>query len=168
MDEFTKERLMALSNRGNVGAICGDEIAAMARQLLAGLEQKPVAYYFPGSEREVEQVSLPDDIDDGQKANCIRLYAAPQLPQPAVPSAMTPVIVDGEIIAYERHGERFSTIVGATWNTCRAAMLQGAEPDFRESAETSTKCPKCGGRGSYHCPQMLGTVECECTLPAAP
>lgn len=40
--------------------------------------------------------------------------------------------------------------------------------NFRENAETSTKCPKCGGRGSYHCPQVLGTVECECTLPAAP
>jgi len=39
---------------------------------------------------------------------------------------------------------------------------------FRENAETSTKCPKCGERGSYHCPQMLGTVECECTVTAAP
>jgi hypothetical protein len=39
---------------------------------------------------------------------------------------------------------------------------------FREISETSTNCPKCGGRGTYHCPQMLGTVECECTLPAAP
>lgn|GEM_PF-5621553 len=33
---------------------------------------------------------------------------------------------------------------------------------FRENLETSTNCPKCGGSGSYHCPQMLGTVECEC------
>lgn len=23
-------------------------------------------------------------------------------------------------------------------------------------------CDKCGGKGSYQCPQMLGTVECEC------
>lgn len=38
---------------------------------------------------------------------------------------------------------------------------------IREIPETSTNCPKCGDRGSYHCPQMLGTVECECTLPAA-
>lgn len=59
----------------------------------------------------------------------------------------------------------------------RAAMFQDVKPDFREignsstnncreNEETSTNCPKCGGRGSYHCPQMLGTVECECTLPA--
>ena len=39
---------------------------------------------------------------------------------------------------------------------------------FRENPEASTNCPKCGGSGTYHCPQMLGTVECECTLPAAP
>ncbi|WP_308537694.1 hypothetical protein [uncultured Kluyvera sp.] len=53
-----------------------------------------------------------------------------------------------------------------------------AAPDFRENSSSSTKhfreitkastnCPKCGGRGAYHCPQMLGTVECECTFPAA-
>lgn len=40
--------------------------------------------------------------------------------------------------------------------------------NFREISEASTNCPKCGGRGTYHCPQMLGTVECECTLSAAP
>lgn len=34
--------------------------------------------------------------------------------------------------------------------------------------QSSSNCPKCGGYGTYHCPQMLGTVECECTLPAAP
>ena len=38
---------------------------------------------------------------------------------------------------------------------------------FRENEEASTNCPKCGGRGMYYCPQMLGTVECECTFPAA-
>lgn len=37
---------------------------------------------------------------------------------------------------------------------------------FREISETSTDCLKCGGRGSYHCQQVLGAVECECTLPA--
>lgn len=44
-----------------------------------------------------------------------------------VPSAMTPIVEDGETIAYERNGERFSTIVGSTWNTCRAAMLKKPE-----------------------------------------
>lgn len=49
----------------------------------------------------------------------------------------------------------------------RRAALLAAAPDCREIPETSICCTKCGGRGSYHCPQMLGTVECECTLPAA-
>ncbi|MRG31667.1 hypothetical protein [Enterobacter cancerogenus] len=48
---------------------------------------------------------------------------------------------------------------------CRE-ILNSSTNNFRENAETSTKCQKCGGRGSYHCPQMLGTVECECTLSA--
>ena len=39
---------------------------------------------------------------------------------------------------------------------------------LRENQETATSCPKCGGHGTYHCPQMLGTVECECALPTAP
>lgn len=37
-----------------------------------------------------------------------------------------------------------------------------------EIKQPASNCPKCGGYGTYHCPQMLGTVECECTLPAAP
>lgn len=56
----------------------------------------------------------------------IAVYTAP--PAPVVPDAMEPVLKDGEIIAYERHGERFSTVAGAAWNACRAAILQGAEP----------------------------------------
>ncbi|TKV06447.1 hypothetical protein FDX19_20970 [Citrobacter sp. wls619] len=35
-----------------------------------------------------------------------------------------------------------------------------------EIKQSSSNCPKCGGYGTYHCPQMLGTVECECTLTA--
>jgi hypothetical protein len=43
-----------------------------------------------------------------------------------------------------------------------------AAPDFREITKASTNCPKCGGRGTYHCPQMPGTVECECALSVVP
>ncbi len=39
---FTKERLIALSNRENVGAILGDEIAELARIALASLEAEAV------------------------------------------------------------------------------------------------------------------------------
>lgn len=101
MAEFTKERLEEIAELAkkatykpcamhmtNLLVVCDSEvIEEMARQLLASMEQEPVAYYFPGGEREIEQVSLPDDLDDEQKANCIPLYAAPQLPQPAVPES---------------------------------------------------------------------------------
>lgn len=65
---------------------------------------------------------------------------------------------------------------GAGWNACRAARLNhqssnqvsvDAVPDD-EIKQRASNCPKCGGHGTYHCPQMLGTVECECTLPTEP
>lgn len=115
------------------------------------LEQEPVAYYFPGGEREIEQVSLPDDIDDGQKANCTPLYAAPQLPQPAVVDEHYQHL--NELyhaqekrlfkIAQRIKGPSFdkyayspsqaidvleSAIFGEREDDGRAAMLQGAEP----------------------------------------
>ncbi|WP_352486728.1 hypothetical protein [Citrobacter sedlakii] len=45
------------------------------------------------------------------------------------------------------------------------SALQGNQAPVKQ---LSSDCPKCGGYGTYHCPQMLGTVECECTLPAIP
>ncbi len=109
MMELTKERLEEIKQCnvafGRLATL--DEVVIMAEALLASMEQEPVAYYFPGGERETEQVSLPDDIDDGQKANCIPLYAAPQLPQPAVPFGFT----DGDAhgMVYEpRHADRLA------------------------------------------------------------
>ncbi|EJK1952100.1 hypothetical protein ACJY8V_000978 [Escherichia coli] len=55
------------------------------------------------------------------------LYTAPPAQPVAVPDEMIPILSDGEIIGYERHGEKFSAIVGATWNACRAAMLKEAK-----------------------------------------
>lgn len=116
MMELTKERLTALSNRENVGAICSDEISAMARQLLAGLEQEPVAcidranmdYLESGAGADVWP-AFEADSDD------VLLYAAPQLPQPAVVvPGIKPDWMDNEF--------------NAGWNACRAAILQGAEP----------------------------------------
>lgn len=85
MTKFTKERLKALSNRENVGAICSDEIVAMARQLLAGMEQEPVGWQLKSVNGQ--WLGL---IDEHGKNQAVRegcevrpLYAAPQLPQPA-------------------------------------------------------------------------------------
>lgn len=151
MMELTKERLMALSNRENVGAICSDEIAEMARQLLAGLEQEPVAdvvaWHHPTEERNCDIRLRRHDLAPGP------LYAAPQLPQPAVG--------DGRDQFEEwfkfHHGDEHSIVKlhrangGANyrdphvdlawiaWKDSRAAMLQGAEP-VSQPYTLPTKC----------------------------
>ncbi|MDI3359749.1 hypothetical protein QQF21_17090 [Lelliottia sp. V89_10] len=54
------------------------------------------------------------------------------------------------------------------WKDSRTAMFQEnqktASTNFPENVNLSTNCKKCGGHGAYHCPQMLGTVECECSM----
>ncbi|MFU0930877.1 hypothetical protein ACM26E_08650 [Kluyvera cryocrescens] len=65
-----------------------------------------------------------------------------------------------EYVELERYQE---AIVGAFRENVNSSTKH-----FREITETSTNFPRCGGHGTYHCPKMLGTVECECTLPAAP
>lgn len=120
---LTKERLMALSNRENVGAICSDEIVAMARQLLASMEQEPVAWrWFHLKQWHVtnDEARARNLAWDG--VNVTPLYAAPQLPQPAVQNMhhdakcdlFRPQVVNGVFVP--RHCD------------CSAATLQGAEP----------------------------------------
>lgn len=134
MMELTKERLQEIAEDG---FLKHGEAKEMARQLLAGLEQKPVAYYFPSGEREIEQVSLPDDLDDGQKANCIPLYAAPQLPQPAVVDEWrmmcgewrdeTVSIHDDSGLIVSGISPNAAGIIIDAHNAFRTAMLQGAD-----------------------------------------
>jgi hypothetical protein len=52
-----------------------NEIRMRAR--LAQPEQKPVAWYYAGSDVEPNSVALDADLDAAQKANCIPLYAVP-------------------------------------------------------------------------------------------
>lgn len=95
----------------------------------------------------------------------------------------SPATPDGWVMVPVEPTYQMCQAMALSWESPRfpdryKAMIEAA-PDFRENvnsstryfleiSETSTNCPKCGGRGTYHCPQMLGTVECECTLPAAP
>lgn len=39
------------------------------------LEAEPVAYYFPGSDIESQQLGFPWELDEEQMANCIELIA---------------------------------------------------------------------------------------------
>lgn len=121
MMELTKERLMALSNSDNVGAICSDEIVEMARQLLASMKQEPVAcigranidYLESGAGADVWPASAADSDD-------VLLYAAPQLPQPAVPD-------EAEMPSGPGVPE-YNVGWANGWNSCREEMLQSAEP----------------------------------------
>lgn len=177
---FTKERLIALSNRENVGAVLSDEISELARIALASLEAEPVAWLLSGGGAK-NHVSF----DSGNAyADPLRevtpLYTAHPAPV-SVPAAME---MDDDFDSAFEHGKA----VG--WNAYRAAMLQSfgnfeqlnspvipdgwklvpvepteemnkagwtamnehdainptyramlaAAPDFRENAETSTKC----------------------------
>lgn len=72
------------------------------------------------------------------------LYAAPQLPQPAVPqrvpeSLKLRLITIGDVV--EDTNEYCQDI----WNACRAAMLQGAEP-VQSWIPCSERMPKIGTR----------------------
>lgn len=81
MTKFTKEQLQQIVETDHVQ--CGDA-SAMARQLLAGLEQEPV--YQACKEAGVWVDIEPDDVAS-LKANGEQvrtLYAAPQLPQPTL------------------------------------------------------------------------------------
>lgn len=149
MMELTKERLMALSNRKNVGAICSDEIAEMARQLLAGLEQEPVAYIDPFTFKNFAtyRAGETDNKRMGREwvwanpyAGLIPLYAAPQLKQPAVVpeclEKLRSLVADKRALPRRKEwisGQQYSYVLlenveGLVEEACRAAMLQGAEP----------------------------------------
>ena len=107
-----------------------------ARIALASLEAEAVAYMHHSG----QVVTREECCDDKIFAICCKvetpLYAAPQLPQPAVPDE-----IDVNDPALDTH--RKWMVEG--WNRCRAAMLQGSQPVSkreqvrREHAEWSDK-----------------------------
>lgn len=139
MMELTKEEQIQAIYDLKVGYTLGHAdiamLKAMARQLLAGLEQEPVAQVYQPANIGIcaplgPSVMMLKPLSPGTK-----LYAAPQLPQPAV--------VPDEVIVFLNHledvlpDEAFNLIDVKTWNNVsmlsrpevyRAAILQGAEP----------------------------------------
>ncbi|MFH2476640.1 hypothetical protein [Citrobacter freundii] len=136
---FTKERLQQYINSPLDNGLTRSEQMEMARQLLASMEQEPVyqACKEAGAWVDIE----PDEVfslrANGEQVR--ELYAAPQLPQPAVPD------FDALRLAFEaterksdngfnlrKYGIGYANESTQTrweqWVTCRAAMLQGAEP----------------------------------------
>ena len=89
-----------------------------ARIALASLEAEAVAYMHHSG----QVVTREECCDDKIFAICCKvetpLYAAPQLPQPAVLSVPAAMEMDDDFDSAFEHGKA----VG--WNACRAAMLQ--------------------------------------------
>lgn len=100
------------------------QLLARIAPLIASLEREPVAYMqIDGDEIEYNG---HNEFSGGGKG--VPLYAAPQLPQPAVPDAIEPTLEAIKAILPTANPDHYACCVGADmWNACRAAMLQGAE-----------------------------------------
>ncbi|HAT7505385.1 TPA: hypothetical protein JAV72_003100 [Citrobacter braakii] len=139
MDKFTKEQQVQAVYDLKVGYTLGHAdiamLKSMARQLLASMEQEPMAWVTMQKEFcDDERTAITNQVDaDRYSISCYDLtplYAAPQLPQPAVLSVPDeiPKLKDGSGFKYVKDGVRYSVNYANGWNQCRAAMLQGAEP----------------------------------------
>lgn len=145
MMELTKERIELFIKSPLDNGLTRGEQMEMARQLLAGLEQEPVAWTNQRSldvRDKITAFTSKDSAEEfGEKSkweDIVPLYAAPQLPQPAVPDEWrmmcgewrdeTVSIHDASGLIVSGISPNAAGIIIEAHNTCRAAMLQGAEP----------------------------------------
>ena len=144
MSILTKERLQQLADENTICKVSRDERIAMARQLLAGLEQEqePVAWVRYCSDGTIDGPLLNYQIDDCRKPSWSPLYAAPQLPQPAPGDGRDQFEEwfkfhhgdEHSIIKLHRaksganYRDQYVDLAWIAWKDSRAAMLQGAEP----------------------------------------
>lgn len=145
--KITKERVKDILEFGAgriISPITDDEIRELARIALASLEAEADAVcqhqWKSGGANKLQRQK--------QSVKCGRVeLAAP--PAPTVPNECPAEI--RELMASYSDALFDDEDAQEIWNACRAAMLQGAEPDFREisnsstkhfreNAETSTKC----------------------------
>ena len=125
---FTKERLEQYIKNPLEHGLTRSEQMEMARQLLAGLEQEPVYQVRDWHWYDAEKHIYEEAKARGEE--CRVLYAAPQLPQPAVPDEVIVLLNHLEDVLPD---EAFNLIDVKTWNNVsmlsrpevyRAAMLQ--------------------------------------------
>jgi len=145
MAELTKEHLTqivraidseAYDEAEIMGWFNSDDIMEMARQLLAGMEQEPVGEVVLGDyddcgdypDAKVVCIAAQGQADWNNFRNGTKLYAALQLPQPAVASS-------NELLSAMEQVLRISDRDHDAWHRARdgiavfrAVMLQGAEP----------------------------------------
>ncbi|GEM_PF-1958390 len=167
MTKFTIEDLRDIAYRGSYD----DLERELALQLLASMEQAPV-YLRPFGDDGETFVAC-----DGDDERATTLYAAPQLPQPAVPDAIS----TRQAISKMEECDPCDSINVAYkygWNACRAAMLRGAEAvsqpytlrdgycimPMKLTAENGAKGALSGEFSEtkfINCPECFGDDECE-------
>lgn len=129
MTKLTKEEQIQAIYDLKVGYTLGHAdismLKSMSRQLLASMEQEPVAYMHHSG----QVVTREECCDDKTFAICCKvetpLYAAPQLPQPAV---ALPVQHWEELCRQHPDMSIGDAIIRAAWWNHCAAKIQGAEP----------------------------------------
>lgn len=134
MTKPTKEFMQDIIS-GNGFGVAPSAVADMARQLLATMEQEPVAWRYrfvhtPKSEEHGSHFTtdwvLTHSDDECNPSDCFErqpLYAAPQLPQPAVVPTFDErcAATDNKPLGWVKDAMRDA------YDGCRAAMLQGDE-----------------------------------------
>lgn len=121
---------LAYSGSSNRDYMMADAAKAIDELLtLRKAEQEPVAWIVHA--RSGDQLTTDGDyVANAEGIGCIHstpLYAAPQLPQPAVvPGEMSEI----DSVEFIVRAAPYSKTEAAqmAWNACRAAMLQDAEP----------------------------------------
>ncbi|WP_431650346.1 hypothetical protein [Enterobacter hormaechei] len=146
------------------GVVNVDAAMALAAMkiALASLEADVVAWTDEQELRDVEKYgcgylfTANPVTPNADPHRVIKLYAAPPVPV-SVPDEATPDNIQMLASTFAPCGVTYQwdrdecNAAADSWNACRAAMLQGADPDFREisnsstkhfreNAETSTKC----------------------------
>ena len=98
-------------------------LASLEAEAVACIDRANLDYLESGADADVWPAS-------GAGSDDVLLYAAPQLPQPAVLSVpdKIPKLKDGRGYKYVKDGVRYSVNYASGWNACRAAMLKGSEP----------------------------------------
>lgn len=142
---FTKERLEQYIKNPLEHGLTRSEQMEMARQLLTSMEQEPVAFI---DRANLDYLESGADADvwpaSGAGSDDVLLYAAPQLPQPAVVleclEKLRSLVADRRALPRRKEwisGQQYSYVLlenveGLVEEACRAAMLQGAEQQNRQ------------------------------------
>lgn len=146
---FTKERIEQFIKNPLEHGLTRSEQMEMARQLLTSMEQEPVAFI---DRANLDYLESGADADvwpaSGAGSDDVLLYAAPQLPQPAVPDIATVEKTYPDVQTNWQDAKMYAE----GWNAYRAAMLQGAEP-----VTTAYKLPF-----DQWLSQQTGTIDVEC------